>query len=344
VKFRIRFADQIVGIFIIVALAAIIFVIFMIGGKQRWFAKDPTFKTYFSSASGLGQNMAILYKGFTIGNVKSFKLTEEDEVEVIFSIYKDYQSRVKEGSLVDLSVSPIGLGNQFLFYPGLGEDEIAVGSYIPTVSSPQGQTYIQLNLTSVPAKNDSISNILSQVDDLTKTLTVLLSDVQGAVSGSGTTSLGRTLGEVEKTLTGVSQLPGTLDNTLGDVNKLLVGLQDQITQTLSQVQPILTDVNSLTTKLNEPDGLLYSALDTKGPIYTDLTKALDSVTGILGDLDKTTDVLPAQVPGMLVDVRATLKQVDDLLTSLANNPLLKNGIPKQVQTQTSGTNPREVEF
>ena len=87
-KFRIRFADQIVGIFSIVAVAAIIFVIFMIGSKQRWFTKDPSFNTYFSSVSWLAEHMPILYKGFTIGNVKSFRLSDNDQVEVIFSIHE----------------------------------------------------------------------------------------------------------------------------------------------------------------------------------------------------------------------------------------------------------------
>jgi phospholipid/cholesterol/gamma-HCH transport system substrate-binding protein len=279
-KFRIRFADQIVSVFIIIALAAIVFVIFMLGNKQRWFVKDPAYKTYFSSANGLGQNMAVVYKGFTIGNVKSFALTEDDEVEVLFSIHKEYTDRVKEGSLVDLNVSPIGLGNQFLFYPGLGEEQLAEGAYIPTVSSPQGQTFIGLKLSSVPAKNDSISNILAQVEEITKTLNLTLTDVQGAFSGTDATSLGRSLSGLEATLTGVSALPNTLDTTLGQVNGMLADLQKQINAALSGVQPILADVNALTGKLNEPDGLVYSALDAKGPVYTDIVKSLDSVANI----------------------------------------------------------------
>jgi phospholipid/cholesterol/gamma-HCH transport system substrate-binding protein len=345
VKFRIRFADQVVGIFIIVAVLALIFVIVMLGSKQRWFVKDPVYKTYFSSGNGLGQNMAVVYKGFTIGNVKSFALKDDDEVEVLFSIRQEYADRVKEGSLVELNAGPIAvLGNSFAFYPGLGEELVEEGSYIPTVSSPQGQNYIQLKLTSVPEKNDSISNILFQVEDLTKNLNIVLVDVQNALEGTDATTLGRTLGGVETTIAGVSGLPATVDTTLGEVNAMLASLQIQINDVLNGIQPILTDVNSLTGKLNEPDGLVYSALDTKGPIYTDLVKSLHSISGIIKNLDDTTRILPGQVPGLLMDVRTALKNVNDLLVSLENNPLLKNGIPSKVETQSSGTNPRDVEF
>jgi phospholipid/cholesterol/gamma-HCH transport system substrate-binding protein len=344
VKFSIRFADQIVGFFVILAIAALIFVVILIGGKQRWFVQDPTYKTYFSSANGLGENMAVIYKGFPIGNVKSFVLTDDDEVEVVFSIYREYSARVKEGSLVELNVSPIGLGNSFAFYPGLGEKLLAENSFIPTVSSPEGQNYIQLKISSAPEKSDSITNILSQVEEITKNLNVVLLDVQAAFEGTDQTSLGRTLGGVEATIAGASALPATLDGTLAGVNDMLASLQVQLNETLSNLQPILTDVNALTGALNEPDGLVHSALDTDGPIYTELVKTLSSISATIKNLDDTTKLLPGQLPGILMEVRNALKNVNDLLISLENNPLLKNGIPAQVETQSSGTNPRDVEF
>lgn len=343
-KFRIRFADKIVGFFVIVVVGALVFVVILIGGKQRWFAQDPTYKTYFSSANGLGENMAISYKGFPIGNVKSFALTDDDQVEVVFSIYKEYSGRVKEGSLVELNVSPIGLGNSFVFYPGLGDELLAEDSFIPTVSSPEGQTYIQLKISSALERNDSITNILSQLEEITKNLNVVLLDVQTAFEGTDQTSLGRTLGGFEATISGVSALPATLDDVLGGVNDMLASMQIQLNETLANLQPILTDVNALTGKLNEPDGLVYSALDTDGPIYTGLVKTLDSISATIKNLEDTTKLLPRQLPGILLEVRNALESVNDLLISLENNPLLKNGIPAQVETQSSGANPRDVEF
>jgi phospholipid/cholesterol/gamma-HCH transport system substrate-binding protein len=138
-KFKIRFADQIVGFLIIAALISLIFVVFMLGTQQRWFAKDFFYKTYFDSAAGLGDNMVVQYKGFPIGNVRSVTLTNDDRVEVSFSIYDQYQNRVREGSLVELIVSPIGLGNQFIDSPGLGVDVQEEGALIPPVTSPQGR-------------------------------------------------------------------------------------------------------------------------------------------------------------------------------------------------------------
>jgi phospholipid/cholesterol/gamma-HCH transport system substrate-binding protein len=406
VKFKIRFADQIVGVLVLVALAAIVLVIFLLGSKQRWFVKDPAYKTYFLSASGLSENMSVLYKGFVIGNVKTFRLTEDNEVEVLFSIHKDYADRVKSGSLVDLNVSPIGLGNQFLFYPGIGDEMVAEGTYIPTVNSAQGQTFVHLGLSSVPMKNDSISNILSQVDTLTKTLNVTLQDVQTALEGTDSTTLGRSLKGIENVIVGldgelnqsVNELPAllvnlqtltaelnvtlqivngaltgvettTLGRALGSVDTALAGLAPKLgpiadnansliaqintelpttmenaNGVLKELPATLNEVQALLAKLNEPDGLVASALDVNGPIYTGLTSAIASINGILKDVNTATDTLSSQTPAMLMELRSLLKKVDDILVSVQNNPIFKNGIPDQVQIQSTGMNPRDVTF
>lgn len=97
-KFRIRFADQIVGFLIVVALISLVAIIFLLGSRQRWFARDYQYKTYAASASGLSENMPVLLKGIQIGAVKTFHLTGDDQVEVIFTIYDSYADRVKQGS------------------------------------------------------------------------------------------------------------------------------------------------------------------------------------------------------------------------------------------------------
>ncbi|MDR2758923.1 MAG: MlaD family protein [Spirochaetaceae bacterium] len=334
-KFKIRFADQIVGFLVIVALVILVFVIIMLGSRQRWFAKDYFFKTYLDSASGLGDNMVVQYKGFPIGNVKSFVLTDEDKVEVTFSIYDKYVSRVRQGSLVELMVSPIGLGNQFLFYSGLGEELLEEGSLVPVVHSPQAENLIKMGLARVPTRDDSITQLLAQIDqvltqfntDLLPAVNVILRDldevlveVNEAVAGTDKTSLGRTLGGIDE-LVNVS-----LDPILRDIKN------------------ISGDLEILAAQLIEPEGLIFTVLDTEGSVYTNLESSLQSISGTLRNLEKATAVLPSQVPGIVSELRDVLKSAEDVLTALLNNPLLKKGVPSPVEVQTNGTNPRDISF
>ncbi|MDR3162100.1 MAG: MlaD family protein [Spirochaetaceae bacterium] len=341
-KFKIRFADQIVGVFIVAALISLIFVIIMLGTRQRWFAKDFFYKTYFDSAAGLGDTMVVQYKGFPIGRVRSVTLTNDDQVEVTFSIYDQYQNRVREGSLVELIVSPIGLGNQFVFHPGRGEDILEEGTLVPVVNSPQGRNFVRLGLANIPPRDDRINQLMAQVDRtlenlntqifpgvdvLLKDMDAVLVEVKEAVAGTDATVLGRTLGGVDEL---VNQ---DLDTILADAASIL-----------EDIKGISGDLEVLAARLSDPQGAVLTALDRNGAVYQNLEASLKSIAGTLRNLERTSALLPAQVPGVLAEVRNVLQGAQDLLTSLLNNPLLKGGVPIQVEIQTGGTNPRDIPF
>lgn len=338
-KFKIRFADQIVGVLILAALLALIFVIFMLGSKQRWFAKDQLYTSLFDSANGLSKNMDVQYKGFTVGKVRSFELTDSDQVKVEFYIYEDYLSRVKEGSLVEV-VS--GLGSQFLFHPGRGTRRLDEGSLVPNIDSPQGQAYVQAGMAHIISGSDSISNLIARANilldprqdgglfSLIAQANAVLADadrllvqIGDAAQGTDETVLGRTLLDVEKTMSGVA-----------------VNLETSLNSILADVQKILGE-------LSADGGLVYKILDGDGSVYTSLEASLYAVSGILLDLEKVTTLLPAQVPqivGLITELRGTLQVAEDVLISLTNNPLLRKGIPERVHTESSGTSSRGITF
>lgn len=339
-KFRIRFADQIVGVFIILAILSVVLIIVILGSSQRWFARSYTYKTSFDSAVGLSPNMAVQYKGFAIGKVKSFKLTADDRVEVTFVIHDTYIDRVKQGSLVEVSVSPIGLGNQFRFYPGLGTELLEEGDLVPSVRSPEAQALIQRGLTYLPSLDDSVTLLLKRINGV-------LAEVENALWGTDTTTLGRTLigmeetvAEVKETVTSVKVLPGTVNQTLDTI-------LGQIKPILADINRISTDINQVTEKLSAPEGMVSHVLDGEGTVYTNLESSIKSLSKVLQNLDKTTSYLPGDMPqvaSLLTEIRTTVKTAEDVLLALSNNPLLKRGIPAQVQVQSSGTNPRDISF
>jgi phospholipid/cholesterol/gamma-HCH transport system substrate-binding protein len=339
-KFTIRYADRLVGAFIIAALAALVAAIFLLGSSQRWFARNYQFVSYFDSAAGLSKNMAVQYKGFTIGRIKSFDLTPDDRVEVFFYIFDTYISRVREGSLVDISISPVGLGNQFLFYAGLGSEPIAEGELIPSASSPEGKDALRRRIAFIPKQDDSISLILSQVNSVLENIDSLTANLNGAFEGTGDTSLGRTMGNIEAATEGLVELPavlrGTMDQLTMDINRIM-----------ESTQPILANLKLVSEDLSDPDGTVAQILDAEGPVYTNLASTLESVSGAMRSLEKTAAYVPAQLPQitvMLTEVQEVLNSVEDVLTAILNNPLLRNGVGERVKTQPTGTNMRDLAF
>ena len=336
-KLMIRFADKIVGGLIILAIGVLIFVVFMLGSGQRWFSRDYVFKSYFNSGSGLSINMAVQYKGFTIGNVKSIRLAEDDRVEVQFTIFDTYIDRVKYGSLVEVISSPIGIGGGFMFYPGLGDYLLQEGDTIYAVNSSEGKRFLAQGLASRPDQDDNINIIIQRVGTLLGTLNVVFADIQDALAGSDDTSLGRTLGELEGAVAGVRVLA---ENLSYDAEYAIYNLLDQI-------GPILDNVKSLTFELSDPDGTVMTILDSDGEVYSSLAESLAAISGTLRNLEKTTDFIPPQMPQIVVmlnNLHGTLKAAEDVLIALTNNPLLKGGVPVHVETRAGGAHSRDTEF
>jgi phospholipid/cholesterol/gamma-HCH transport system substrate-binding protein len=305
-KFSIRFADKIVGVLIILALAILVFVIFFLGRNQRWFARDYQYKTHFTSASGLSMNMAVQYKGFTIGNVKKISLTEEDEVEVVFTIFKEQDDRVKEGSLVEIQASPIGLGNTFIFHPGRGPDHL-VGDFIPEINSPQARRFIDEGLAGVIETGDRINSIISDAQTVLKT--------------------------VRESLTGSNVDEPAFAQIINGANDVV-----------SQLNLILANIDSVTGRMSDPSGSVMSFLDSEGNVYSDLKSSLDSLSGILANLEKTTDFMPYSFPALMAELNAAIITMQDVLVAASNNPLLRRGIPEHRETSPGGVNPRNLDF
>jgi len=315
-KFSIRFADQIVGTLILLALAILVFVIFMLGKNQRWFEHDSQYKAYFASASGISPNMAVQHKGFTIGHVKKLSLSTDDRVEIVFSIFEEYAYRVTEGSLVERMESPIGLGSSFNFYPGKGKEQLPEGSVIPTVNSAEGKKYIAEGLADIPKSNDSIGNIVNQVNSILETVSAALSGSDGEPA--------------------LVQIVGNVEGVTGS----LQGLVENIS---TQLKPILTNLEEVTDSLSSPTGAVSGILDGKGPLF----EAINSLAGIIDNLNKTSQFIPTQLPQIATainELNVLLKQVEDVLTSVANNPLLKGGIPENKETGPAGASPRNQKF
>jgi len=329
-KFSIRYADKIVGAFIILALVILVFVIFMLGRNQRWFARDYEYVTYVNSASGISANMAVQYKGFSIGRVTQLKLDETDRVQVTFVIFDIYNDRVREGSMIDVQVSPIGLGSQFIFYPGLGTEQIEEGGTIYSVNSSEGKKLIMSGKAKLPDKDDSITNILGQVN-------TLLTQLNEAIMGSENSTFGRTFLNLEDATRGLTVLTDNIPSDIGD----------NIKGVLTQLDSIMSELYVVSARLSDPDGAVMAILNSDGPVYHSLTETLGSLSDSMTNLEKITGYIPSQFPQvtvLLTSLHSTLKTAQDVLTALVNNPLLKNGVPVRVETPPGGSSPRDLGF
>ena len=339
-KFKIRFADQIVGVFVIIAVLSLGFVTVMLVRAHRWFANDIAFYTTLQSASGLSRNMAIQYRGFTIGQVRNFVLTEDDDVRVDFLIFEEYSSRARLGSVVDINISPIGLGNQFIFHPGRGV-ALTEGDFIPIMGSEAAMELFRMGLAVEQQQDDGIALIMNRVAGVLYEAQTMLAQVNEAFGpGAEQTEIGMIASSIRRMVGSAEVLPQSLDGTIQSVNVML----DSINEDLS---PILANINTLTGDLAGPDGLLFSVLAEDGEIHGSLVDSLSAVASILESLDRVVAFVPAQLPqvaGIIMDLSGTMRAAEDVLIALTHNPLLRRGVPDRPETDSGGASPRNIRF
>lgn len=325
-KFKIRHADQIVGILAITAILALVFTIFLLGSRQRWFARDYQYVTTFESASGFSAGMPVLYKGFTIGKINQISLNDTDMVEISFVIFDIYNNRVREGSVVELLINPLGLGNQFLFHPGTGETILAEGSHIPRSNSPEGLSYIAMGKVIIPRRDDTISNIIAQVNPFLVQLNETLSIVNGAIGGSGS-------GPLADTMTNATAISNELAASMGSI--------------LDDISSITANLEKLSEALSDPRGLVPTLVDPDGRLFESIEKSLQSVEGTLNNLEDSSEILKFQFPQLarlIEDIRIAIVQGQDVLEGLRNNPLIRGGIPERGNMNPSAANSQNIEF
>jgi phospholipid/cholesterol/gamma-HCH transport system substrate-binding protein len=273
--------------------------------------------------------MAVQYKGFNIGRVKLVKLSEDDQVEVSFVIFDTYIDKVRYGSLVDIIISPLAAlgGNAFIFYPGKSDKLIAEGETIPSVGSVEGKRLLEAGLAQGPEQDNKIGKIIddagaiiADVGAVVASLNSILADIE---KGTNKTDLGQIVSNLNTIVADLRPLPGTVDVSL---DKLV-----------TQLEPLLSNFREISNRAADPNGTVASILDSEGAVYKDLVKTLDSLSGVIRNLEKTTDFVPAQLQAVLVTM-------EDVLISLTNNPLLKKGVPERKETNTGGTYTRDLEF
>jgi phospholipid/cholesterol/gamma-HCH transport system substrate-binding protein len=349
-RFRIKYADKIVGLFVVVAAVFLAGGIIVLGANQRWFAKDIRFQTRFSSAAGASPGTAIMMRGFQVGKVAKVKLNDANQVDAEFVIYDSYYPKVKEYSILELVTSPIGLGTQLLFHPGKGESPAAPGSFIPLADSDEGRDLIDRGLVDIPVKDDSITRLMAGINPLVEnvnktvvTVNRTLTEVNRALAGQSSGPLGSIVNDASSTVSNID----ALSKNLTTQTKTLLDSVNAISKNLEATTEAIRDPTGLVPKLLDPKGSLKTLLDDKNELYNSINGSVVELQKTLKNIQEITSSLSDEMPSIAVTIdegRTAIKQAQDVMIGLKNNPLLRGGIPARVERQPQSQSMREGQF
>jgi phospholipid/cholesterol/gamma-HCH transport system substrate-binding protein len=363
-KFRMKHADQIVGLFVFAAVALMCLIIILLGINQRWFAKNYNFKSQFSSGNGIAPGTAIMMRGFQVGKIKKITLNKDNQVDVDFYIFDTYYEKVRQFSLLELSVSPIGLGSQLLFHPGKGDSVLAEGSFVPSAESPEGLAIIEQNLAEIPVRDDTISRLIAGLNPLLENASRTLTTVNRTLTEFNRALAGQSTGPMGEMVQNVALASKEFPRVVTNASNLIADVEGKTGALLDEVQSILTSVNAISASLaqaakemEDPTGLVPKLLDPKGSLKTfldDNNELYNKVLGMMDDVEQSMQSLSSimgavnsempKIASILEEGKTTLQKTQDVLEGLKNNPLLRGGIPERQEQQSLYKSMREGDF
>lgn len=267
-KFRYKYKDKIVPIFILAAISMFFFFIVLITIKNRTFSSTYDYYTILDNASGLQNRPPILFKGIEIGRIRNFHLTKNNKTMVSFFVYKEYVKKMVPNSVIAVNTGTLSgdVTDLELLVPKYDPTQIKMAgknNLIPYIRSEEGLAIVKSG--HIPPPAEGISGITAKINAIMETFLENKTASKTDQSVKELNALLSTLNEILQKLSKTMDVPGP-SGILGQVggNSLSITLKNiedstnYIKETLSVVHknrksiaPLLINTNKTINKLNK---------------------------------------------------------------------------------------------
>jgi phospholipid/cholesterol/gamma-HCH transport system substrate-binding protein len=304
---EVRWSQLKVGVLVIVALCALIALIFLMSNSTGGFwSSRLTLRSYFENSAGLKVGAPVLLDGVTVGNVAAIHIVPDRKltpVEVVMKVNHKYANGIREDSKSSLETQGV-LGDTLVDI----DSKLAHGgpaqnnAELPTTETPNLQDVIQASQGTI----ERLDTILDQVNQIANTL------------NSKNGSIGLLINDptlYNKALTTVNQISAIINevnNGQGSIGKLL---KDDTMY--ARLNDMVDKADQITTALNEgkgsagkllKDDTLYNELKDTTHNLNQITASINSGKGTLGMLTKD--------PKMADKLSDTIDKLNSMLTQI----------------------------
>jgi phospholipid/cholesterol/gamma-HCH transport system substrate-binding protein len=299
--------DQVfVGLFVIVAAAVLIGMVFAISGAFGRSAK--TYHAYFPFAGGLEQGATVRYAGGPkVGRVEKLAIDPKNpaQIDVVFSVQTDLPVKTDSRAKI-MSMSPLG-DNHLEIIPGGARTALAPpGSLLPS------DTYVDFN-----ALTAQLNDIAPQAKQLIQSL------------NDRATELKVTVDRVNDLLN--AQNRANLSATLADTRGMIAENRPEIKSTVQhlnavsqKIEPLIQDLHKTSEEANKAlthiDELLGENRADVRQAVIDLRKSLATLTDITARVDQTLDVNTENIDELLDNFRRVSQNLKEFTNTIKKRP------------------------
>ncbi len=305
-----------VGIFVLVAAALLIFIVFALTGA---FAGSDTFyHAKFSNAAGLEPGASVHYAGGQkSGHVVKMQIDPNDPtlIDMTFTVTKGLPVKT-DSKVAIMSFSPLG-DNHLEIKPGSQKAPLAPsGSLLPT------QPYVGFN------------DLTEQINKLAPQVQELIANLNGRI-----TQLKTTIERVDDLLN--DQNRANVSASLADLHGILRENRPAIQSTLknvnaasAKIEPLIDQLRKATDQANETlkhvDSLISENKEDIRATILQLRQVLASASELTGRLNQTLDSNQDNIDQLLLNLRDVSENLREFTDTIKNRPssLIRSSMPR----------------
>ncbi len=306
-----------VGLFVIVAAAVLIGMVFAISGAFGRVTK--TYHAYFPFAGGIEQGASVRYAGGPkVGRVEKLSIDPKNpaQIDVVFSVQTDVPVKTDSHAKI-MSMSPLG-DNHLEILPGGAQTALAPpGSLLPSDS------YVDFNALTAELNDiaPQAKQLIQSLNDRSVELKVTVERVNDVLNAENRANLSATLANTR---------------SLIEENRPQIKSTIQHLDTVSQkLEPLLEDVRKASAEANKAlahiDEVLGENQDDVHKAVVEARKSLTNFTDITARIDQTLDVNTENIDELLENFRRVSQNLKEFTDTIKKRPY----------TLIRATNPRE---
>jgi phospholipid/cholesterol/gamma-HCH transport system substrate-binding protein len=345
---RFRYANQAVGVFVI--LTVIIFgAAFLFSGQVReWLEPGERIKVILPSDGlfGLSEGAEVEVLGTRAGKVLRIVINPDRKMHADVQIQSDMKPFVRRDSSAVIRKRFGVAGDSFL--------DISRG-----FGQPLDWEFAVINATADRAPTESIGEILDQVrtkvfpviDDTRQAMRLILAVVEDLQDPSG---------DMQQLLTNLNAVSGKIARGEGVIGRLLaeekmmddfVALVAGLNESMARFDPLFEDLTTTIGNVAEISAQINEQSKGLPEITLKLKELLVSVQAVMKDLSRTTPQLPRiaenvaqatdSVPVLLLQTQQVMAELELLIRQLQSHWLLGGGAAK-AQPASTRISPLEV--
>src|SRR5262252_6992785 len=280
-----------VGIVVLIALAAVMIGIFMIGQRANLFRKKFPYETRFDSASGLVAGNVVSLNGVVVGNVLEVNLSGDPAdrtVRVVYDVVRRWAPMLRKGTRASIKTRGL-LGDKYIELEGgkADEPEVPIGGDIPAAPGAGIEKLLAGSgdlLTDLSAIAKSLRNILGRTEKGEGFLGAITTNSEESVQLGN--NFNATLKSLNSILAKVDRGQGLVGRLLIDekygkeTSDALAGAIHSVKSLLSKIdEGIRTGNGAIPALLSDPEGKkrVYGLLDNLSLAAAGLTRVVDNL-------------------------------------------------------------------